>query len=353
MLEVHLKRMSERPLVTVVLPNYNHARFLPRRMESILTQTFKDYELIVLDDASTDNSREILNRYARHASIRFVFNDRNTGNPFKQWQTGARLAQGKYVWIAESDDYADPRFLEVLVSRLERNPGVGLAYCQSFEVDENGSIRGTLEHWTRELDADRWKQDFVNCGSDELSRYLVRRNTILNASAVVVRRDLLLEAAQPADRLRLSGDWLTWARVLMGSDVAFVAEPLNYFRCHGGSVRDTTKNPVACEECFDVMAYICSRVAVAPAVRRQALIENFYMVQLCYVRGPLPDFSWVRRVITRASRVHWSAVVRMGWYITKRELRQVGFIAVLCGVPESERSRKVTAPKAQSGGARN
>ncbi len=115
------------PVVSTIVPNYNHARFLPQRLDSILAQTFKDYELIVLDDASTDNSREVLERYARQAPIQLVFNGTNSGSPFIQWRKGAELARGEYLWIAESDDYADPRLLETLAGELQRNPKVGLA----------------------------------------------------------------------------------------------------------------------------------------------------------------------------------------------------------------------------------
>ena len=99
------------PTVSVVVPNYNHGRFLPQRIDSILGQTFQDFELILLDDCSTDNSRMILSSYAGDPRVRIEFNSANSGSPFKQWNKGVRLARGEYVWIAESDDYAEPRFL--------------------------------------------------------------------------------------------------------------------------------------------------------------------------------------------------------------------------------------------------
>jgi glycosyltransferase involved in cell wall biosynthesis len=277
------------PPVSVIVPNYNHARFLPRRLESILTQTFNDYELIVLDDASTDGSRELLAHYAKQAPMRLVINERNSGSPFIQWRRGAELAAGKYLWIAESDDYADPRLLEVLVSAMHRNPNVGLAYCQSFNVDERDQLLGTWEFW-RELDSDRWNHSHVNHGRDEVARFLVQRNTIPNASAVLVRKDLLLQASRHVEWMRLCGDWLTWSRVLMRADVAFVAEPLNYFRSHGCSVRNTTKLALFCAEEICVRGYICSQVPVSLALRRQI----FY------------------------------ATTRMAWFLLKRPLKRIG-----------------------------
>src|ERR1022692_1882228 len=104
--------------VSVVIPNYNHSRFLPRRIDSVLEQTFQDFELILLDDCSTDDSRSILSQYADESRVRIEFNEVNSGTPFRQWNKGVGLARGEYVWIAESDDYADKRLLERLVAVL-------------------------------------------------------------------------------------------------------------------------------------------------------------------------------------------------------------------------------------------
>jgi hypothetical protein len=315
------------PLVTVLVPNYNHARFLPQRMDSILAQTFRDFELIGLDDASSDDSRAVLSRYAERAAMRLVFNETNSGSPIVQWRRGAQLAAGKYLWIAESDDYADPRFLEVMVSRLEQNPNVGLAYCQSHFVDDRGQVQGTWEHWTRALDAGRWKHSFINRGPDEAARYLVFQNTIPNASAVLVRKDLLLEGMMGTERMRLAGDWWTWARVLMRADVAFVAEPLNYFRSHSFSVRDTTKLMAGCTEGFAVIAHICSHVPVSPVTRRRAFQTIFNTWQESVDETPPPlDLKWLRQVHADARQIHSSATIRMALHLSKRLLKRIGIL---------------------------
>src|SRR4029077_11316800 len=106
------------PKVSVVVPTYNHSRFLRKRINSVLQQTFQDFEVILLDDCSTDDSRSILSSYTGDPRVRNEFNDVNSGSTFKQWNKGVRLARGEYVWISESDDYAAPRFLERLVAIL-------------------------------------------------------------------------------------------------------------------------------------------------------------------------------------------------------------------------------------------
>lgn len=315
------------PTVSILLPNYNHARFLPQRLDSILAQTFRDFELIVLDDCSPDNSRTIIEDYARRYPMRVVFNEKNSGSPFIQWKRGAEMATGKYLWIAESDDFADPRLLETLVNQTKEHPTVGLAYCQSACVDADGKVDGTWEYWTRELDPKRWLQSFFNKGSDEVARYMVRRNTVPNASAVLVRKDLLL-ASLPPDRMRLSGDWWTWCSVLLKSDVAFVGEPLNYFRSHGSTVRGTTKLPLVCEEEFKVIAHVCSQVAVSPEVRQEIFHEAFYKWRRCIeLPGFQPDPAWLKRTRADALRVRRSAGLRMSWFLLKHRLKQIGPLA--------------------------
>ena len=94
------------PLVSVIVPNYNHARYLEQRLDSVFGQTYPNFEVIILDDSSTDNSLEIINRYKYNPHLsQIVVNKTNSGSVFKQWAKGLSLAKGEWIWIAESDDY--------------------------------------------------------------------------------------------------------------------------------------------------------------------------------------------------------------------------------------------------------
>jgi glycosyltransferase involved in cell wall biosynthesis len=254
------------PKVSIVIPSYNHARFLDLRLRTVLRQTLQDFEVIVIDDASTDESSAILKRFAAADSrIRFIENAVNSGTPFKQWNRGVREAKGELIWIGESDDYADERLLATLVERLEQNPKVGLAYCQSFMVDATGRVLGDESALVKDLAPGRWKSDFVNSGHDECAKYLVFRNTIPNASAVVFRRDAFLAMGGADEGMRLCGDWMAWASILLQSDVAFVAEPLNFHRIHPAALRQTTSLEVSATEGWKVSERIVDEVDIAPA----------------------------------------------------------------------------------------
>src|SRR5882757_9671482 len=172
------------PAVSVIVPNYNHARFLRRRIDTILGQTFLDFELILLDDCSTDNSRDILTAYADDSRVRIEFNATNSGSTFKQWNKGVRLAQGKYVWIAESDDYADERLLEKLVARLDAEPSAVFAQCRSWRVSADGELNGFQDQHLPDLGSDKWAGDFHANGIEECRKYLVRCCSVQSASSV-------------------------------------------------------------------------------------------------------------------------------------------------------------------------
>jgi glycosyltransferase involved in cell wall biosynthesis len=225
------------PKVSVIIPNYNHARYLRKRIQSVLDQTFQDFDLTYLDDASSDESNAVFAEFDQHPRIKAIYNDENSGSPFKQWNKGIRATSGEYVWIAESDDVADPQLLATLVPLLDQNPNVGLAYCQSRFIDSNDSILQIMSMYTDEHDSERWNHDFIANGLDECQKSLLFKNTIPNASAVLIRRSIYEAIGGAEESLSLTGDWMTWIRMLLKSDIAFSAQPLNFFRCHSSSVR--------------------------------------------------------------------------------------------------------------------
>jgi glycosyltransferase involved in cell wall biosynthesis len=249
------------PKVSIILPNYNHALYLEHRIQSILEQTYQDFELIYLDDASTDHSNQVFAQYAEDSRIQAIFNQINSGSPFKQWNKGVRRATGEYIWIAESDDYSDPQQLEVLVNQLEQNPSVGLAYCQSWRVDSNNQTIGKCRDYVFHPEKARWEHDFVNSGTVECSQYMTYENAILNASSVLIRRSVYEQVGFADEGLRLCGDWILWLKILLISDVAYVSQPLNYYRSHEGTVRrQSDLSGLSVEENYRVVAFILEHV---------------------------------------------------------------------------------------------
>jgi glycosyltransferase involved in cell wall biosynthesis len=264
-------------MVSIILPNYNHARFLRQRIDSILEQTFRDFELIILDDFSTDESREIILDYAtKDNRIRYDFNESNSGNPFRQWQKGVGMAERDWIWIAESDDFAALNLLERLLNKLDENKDAGIAYCQSNFVDQEGKITGNHRKNLSEIDSERWNRDFCLSGKEVLAKYMIILNIIPNASAVVFKKSLVEKVDwQEVQSYRLSGDRLFWAMLLDQTHLCFVADSLNYFRMGNSTVRSKHDHtPEYLFERLRVMMYINDLVKIAPEDKAKC-IKNF------------------------------------------------------------------------------
>jgi len=230
------------PRVSVVVPNYNYAQYLQARLASIADQTLPVFELIVLDDASSDNSVDVIESFLRTCPIphRLIRNVANSGSVFHQWLRGAEMARGDLVWIAEADDLADPEFLERLVPAFSV-PGTVISYSQSRQMAGDGTI--LCDHYldyVADIDPEKWTKPYHVEGREEIARALFVKNTIPNVSGVVFRRDALLQALKEhRDEIlsyRNAGDWVTYLRVLEKGSIAFCPDALNSHRRHQGSV---------------------------------------------------------------------------------------------------------------------
>jgi glycosyltransferase involved in cell wall biosynthesis len=301
------------PKVSIIVPNYNHARFLDQRLESIFNQTYQDFEVIFLDDASSDNSLDVFRKFADEPGVTAVFNEKNSGSPFKQWNKGISLAQGEYIWIAESDDYADPNLLETLVRVLDTHKTVGLVYCQSWEVDENNAILSTRHYWTDDLDPDRWQQDFVSNGPNECRNYLVFKNTIPNASAVLFRAEAYKNSQINNETFQLIGDWLAWVKILIDSGIAFVSEPLNYYRTHPHTARNKNwQSLLSLTERITVIEYIKGTVGLSPSNADRVSLNLTDRLLAIAQQGKFSRHNW--SIICRIANLSESAETKFLLY---------------------------------------
>ncbi|RXP52919.1 glycosyltransferase family 2 protein [Lutibacter sp. HS1-25] len=224
------------PLVSIIIPNYNHELYLKQRLNSVFNQTYTNFEVILLDDCSTDNSVTILNEYKDHSKVsHFIVNTKNSGSPFKQWQKGIALAKGKYVWIAESDDYCELNFLEALIGLINKRPNIGLVYCSSMNVDTDNDQLGE-NNWAKITNYKKWSSNYSNTGINEIKYHLRFRNTIPNASAVIFNLEIA-KAIKIPSTMFYCGDWFLWISILQKSDIAYGSQALNYFRRHKNSTR--------------------------------------------------------------------------------------------------------------------
>ncbi len=134
---------NKNPLVTVYITNHNYGKFLKQSTDSILHQTFQDFELLIVDDGSTDNSKEIIEQFNYHENVFSIFQG-NRGL-LASCNTAVHLARGKYIMRLDADDYLAPQALEIMVSELERHPEVALIFPDYFIVDEDGNNLGQVQ----------------------------------------------------------------------------------------------------------------------------------------------------------------------------------------------------------------
>jgi len=255
-------------LVSVIIPNYNHALFLQRRIESVLSQTYIDFELIILDDFSVDHSRDVIEGYRDHPKVSHIaFNESNSGSTFKQWNKGIGLAKGEYIWIAESDDYAHPKFLSSCMERIQNDDRIGLVYTDSFEVTATNDILGRWSRWQTYLHTNLWQQDFYFGGDEFNARYQYTANMIPNASCAVFKKEAYLQSPflRSIEDFRFTGDWLMWFSILQFTDGSYCHQPLNYFRYHSATTRATSANRLSnVKEHYQTISMLRKMVTPAP-----------------------------------------------------------------------------------------
>ena len=230
------KTLSKLPCVSIIVPNYNHSLFLIDRIESVLNQTYQNIQVILLDDRSSDHSREILRSYAMHPKVSHLLeNEYNSGNTFVQWGKGVSVAAGDLIWIAESDDWAEPNFLETLVPLLEVDGSLEAVFCRSKRIDSDGRDLGLWDdHLTRST-VDEFA--VIKLTSSSLIDFMVDGNCIPNASSVLLRKRAFALLDPEIFTYRLNGDWIFWIKVIESGNIGYCPKPLNFFRHHNTNVR--------------------------------------------------------------------------------------------------------------------
>ncbi|MDK2921212.1 MAG: hypothetical protein PWR24_769 [Desulfonauticus sp.] len=229
--------------ISVIVPNFNHGKYLYKRIKSILNQSFPIYELIIIDDASTDNSVKIIKNIINNInfSVKFIINKKNSGNVFKQWYKGISLAEGDYIWIAESDDCCKNNFLKEVIKPFD-DERVVLSYCQSAVVDENDKIMHKNYLFYTEEISSMWKKDFIVDGLDLLFGAFYVKNVIPNASAVVFRKDKLKyvfdKNKEEIFKFNVAGDWYVYVLLSTLGKIAFLSDVLNFHRNHSNTCRN-------------------------------------------------------------------------------------------------------------------
>lgn len=270
------KKLAEQGIkISVVVPNYNYSNYLYQRVYSILNQNYKIHELIILDDASKDNSlfyiKQIEQKISEFVNVKVVVNDINSGNAFSQWQKGINLATGDYVWVAEADDYAKKSFLNEVVSPLKKNNNIVISYADTGFIDSNGYItKNSLVDQIDILKTNHWNASYVNKGISEINCYSYLNCTIPNISGTIIKKGNYDEIFESAKKFHQSGDWFTYLNILNLGDISFINKTLNYYRVHGNNISQT----------FDKKAHILEIQRIYKFVKEKYGIDDEQQIQM-------------------------------------------------------------------------
>lgn len=286
--------------VSVAVPNYNYAHCLVSRLDTIFDQTYPVEEVIVLDDASTDDSIQIIEQAAeqRGRDITLIINEKNSGSVFAQWRAAAEVATGEFIWIAEADDLSEPSFLSGLLALMRNDRDVVLGFSDSRSVDaDDNTVFTSYKPYFATVAPGALTQTEVFEGPDFVRRFLSVKNLILNVSSVVWRRDALrraLESCQDdlAD-FRMAGDWRIYLECLAAprAKIAYVAEPLNVHRRHTESVTHSLKAQNHVDEIERVHDTVRRQLGTTPALVMQQEAYLDEVAQQLDVRPPARLFG--------------------------------------------------------------
>ncbi len=248
------------PRVTVTMMIYNAARYLRQSIESVLAQTFTDFEFLLYDDASTDASAAIIQTYA-DPRMRLVQNTTNHGVAWSR-QHALKLARGEYVAVLDADDLARPDRLQTQVAYLDQHPAISAVGSAYAVIDANGRAQFTLHAPTDPLTI-RWKLLFGNC---------------IGHSTVMLRRAFALAQGGYDASVFAGEDYDLWVRLATQGQMAQLAAPLTQWRWHAASLQST--EPLAVKDHFIWTMIKCIRA-------QTGLTVDFDVARVLY-RGPTP-----------------------------------------------------------------
>lgn len=276
-------------LVSVIVPSYNHPEFLDRRMESLLSQTYPNIEIIVIDDCSTAGNIEILQKYLPDRRVRLVARKENGGITVVTNQ-GVELSSGAYVIFAQCDDDCDSRMIERLLASLQAQPSAALAFARSLMIDESGRVIGD-DFEVRE------KSFRIRCAADtligrhEMRRFLLHSCVIPNLSGALFRRAAFEDVGLFSTAYRACIDWDLFFRLTEGYDFFYVAEPLNRFRQHGATIRSATKGRVTYDEFFRLLLGEIRRGGLSAGERARFRLHVMYLWAVDLIRPSLAGWT--------------------------------------------------------------
>jgi glycosyltransferase involved in cell wall biosynthesis len=214
------------PLISIIIPVYNGERYLEETINSALNQTYSNWELIIIDDASTDKSPVIIKSYFKKHSkkIKPIKHLKNKGCPAASKNSGLKIAKGKYIAFLDQDDLWLPQKLEMQIKEVEQSPKIGLVACNASVLDQNKN----------EIIGNVWKTTKI-LQKQNLTKRLLLGNFILTSSCVLVRKEFFDRYGLLDEKFKIADDYDLWFRISRYYNIALQQKHLTIWRRTGQS----------------------------------------------------------------------------------------------------------------------
>ena len=225
-------------MVSIVMPAYNSGKTISESVNSIIAQTYEDWELIVIDDGSADETPEIISSFAKQDKrIRFLQNDKNSGVSYTR-NRAVRMAEGEWIAFLDSDDLWRPEKLEKQMALVKEHPDMVVCYTASSFIDDNGDPYG-----------------YVMPAVEELNYETLLRKNLMSCSSVMIRASVMKGIKMPSDKMH--EDYFVWLTVLREYGIAYgINEPLLIYRmCENSKSSNRIKSAVMLYHSYRAVGY--------------------------------------------------------------------------------------------------
>lgn len=208
------------PKISILMSAYNSEKYIRESIESLLKQTCKDWELIVIDDHSRDSTARIVENYKEYDNRIILIKTKNNVGPEATKNIGLSIAKGKYIAILDSDDLATPHRLEVQYQYLEQNPQVSLVGSFVTTIDENNKPISAIKLPT----------------DPDIIKFLLIYKNFFTHSSIMFKKEAIMHLGGYDDNFRNSGEYDIYSRLSHKSTLAMIPSPLVYYRIHNNSI---------------------------------------------------------------------------------------------------------------------
>jgi len=237
---ISYKINSMNPEISVVFTSYNHKEYLEQALESLINQTFSNFELIIVDDCSTDGSQDILKRYAGDERVKLHLLEENSGSYVSASNYGFNYATAEYVIFAQCDDFSEKNQLYELIKSAEENQNVAVVFSSSNLIDENGNfILCDFDIRTNLFKIYHKSNSIIHF--KEMNNYLLNSCVIPNLSAALIKKSVLEEFNLFSNKYFVLADWDLWLKISTKYNFYYIRQPLNNFRQHSTTIRNSIK----------------------------------------------------------------------------------------------------------------